>query len=231
MKIINWNCAGKFREKYNYILSHNPDILIVQECEKDTCVVVANKYKMKSFWFGNKIHYKGLGIIYKSNYEINLYNCFSFNYKLIVPLVIQSNIHFHIMPVWTFSEDKRSYNIQLEEAIPFYKEYLTTRESLIIGDYNSPYTDGAKANYIKKINNLLNDLDFKSIYHLFNNLDIGKHKENTFYHQRKKEFPHMLDYAYGTKLFQENIVKVSIGHYDDWIDKSDHMPLFLEFNI
>jgi exonuclease III len=232
MRIITWNCAGKFREKFDHILTLNSDILIVQECEKDTCIKVNEKYKMKSLWFGDKVHYKGLGIFYKTDCEINLYNYFSFNYKLIIPLVVDlKKIKFHLMPVWTFSEEKRSYNIQLEEAIPFYTDYLKVSEVLVIGDYNAPYRKGAKPNYIGKIDTQLKALNLQSIYHVFNNVEIGEHIESTFYHQRNIEFPHMLDYAYGSKYFQDNISNVSVGNYADWIDKSDHMPLILDFNI
>ena len=33
MKIITWNCNMAFRKKANNIISKNPDILIVPECE------------------------------------------------------------------------------------------------------------------------------------------------------------------------------------------------------
>ncbi|MGY3214017.1 hypothetical protein ACVW2L_003070 [Mucilaginibacter sp. HD30] len=33
MKIIMWNCSMAFRKKGEFILSHNPDVLIVPECD------------------------------------------------------------------------------------------------------------------------------------------------------------------------------------------------------
>lgn len=33
MRIVSWNCNGKFREKYRYLLKLQADILVIQECE------------------------------------------------------------------------------------------------------------------------------------------------------------------------------------------------------
>ena len=33
MKIISWNCNGKFREKFSAILEEDADIYVIQECE------------------------------------------------------------------------------------------------------------------------------------------------------------------------------------------------------
>ena len=33
MKIISWNCNGKFREKFKDIIEEDADIYVIQECE------------------------------------------------------------------------------------------------------------------------------------------------------------------------------------------------------
>lgn len=33
MKIVSWNCAGAFREKYTSIIEEDADIYVICECE------------------------------------------------------------------------------------------------------------------------------------------------------------------------------------------------------
>lgn len=33
MKIVSWNCNGKFREEFNFIKKLDADIYVIQECE------------------------------------------------------------------------------------------------------------------------------------------------------------------------------------------------------
>ena len=35
MRLIEWNCQGAFRKKNEQILTLNPDILVVPECENE----------------------------------------------------------------------------------------------------------------------------------------------------------------------------------------------------
>ena len=231
MRIITWNCAGKFREKYSYIIEYKPDIFIIQECEYSVCDTISNSYGYKYLWYGDKIDYKGLSLFFNPDYTIHVSKKFSFNYKIIIPLVVETEINFNIMPVWTLSEPGRSYNIQLEEAIVYYSKYLEENYSLIIGDFNAPFSAGNKYNFIKEINASLNKIDIYSLYHEFYKFNIGHHKHSTFFSRRKKEHPNMLDYCYGSSFFIDKIKDLHIGDYDNWIRLSDHMPIIIDMEI
>ena len=37
MKIISWNCKGKFREKFKEIIKEDADIYVICECENPAC--------------------------------------------------------------------------------------------------------------------------------------------------------------------------------------------------
>ena len=69
MKIVSWNCASKFREKYTSIIEENADIYVICECENPAEAKVKNYVEFAGenyFWTGN-IHWKGLGIFAKDN--------------------------------------------------------------------------------------------------------------------------------------------------------------------
>ena len=70
MKIISWNCAGKFREDYEEIFKQDADIYVIPECEDpDAKYAKYKEYKEfvydfageNVFWDGD-FHYKGLGV-------------------------------------------------------------------------------------------------------------------------------------------------------------------------
>ena len=44
MKIVSWNCAGAFREKFTSIIEENADIYVIQECE-DPAKAKSGEYK------------------------------------------------------------------------------------------------------------------------------------------------------------------------------------------
>ena len=57
MRIITWNCNMAFRKKADFILTYNPDILIVPECENpDKLLFSINTPKPTDvLWFGKII--------------------------------------------------------------------------------------------------------------------------------------------------------------------------------
>ena len=70
MKIISWNCNGKFREKYKFIMQEDADIYIIQECENPTLYnKIFDNISYDYKWFGNNKN-KGLAIFTKPNIAI-----------------------------------------------------------------------------------------------------------------------------------------------------------------
>ena len=69
MKLITWNCQGAFRKKAEIILTLNPDILVIQECESPERLIFKNStMKPNDFlWFGDNQN-KGLGIFSFGNF-------------------------------------------------------------------------------------------------------------------------------------------------------------------
>ena len=72
LKIISWNCNGKFREKFKEIIEEDADIYVIRECEnpaesadEDYREFAGENY----FWTGN-LHYKGLGIFAKEDVKL-----------------------------------------------------------------------------------------------------------------------------------------------------------------
>ena len=72
MKIISWNCNGKFREKFSSIIEEDADIYVICECE-NPAESKSDEYRefagYNYAWVGD-YHYKGLGIFAKEDIKL-----------------------------------------------------------------------------------------------------------------------------------------------------------------
>ncbi|MEP7141940.1 MAG: hypothetical protein ABI707_03665 [Ferruginibacter sp.] len=88
MKIISWICQGAFRKKADLILTHQPDILLVQECEDpDKLIYNPSTKKPNDFvWRGDNPN-KGLGVFSFSKFRFNLLG-HNTELKTILPIAV-----------------------------------------------------------------------------------------------------------------------------------------------
>ncbi|HLG38318.1 MAG TPA: hypothetical protein VI461_01580, partial [Chitinophagaceae bacterium] len=103
MKIVTWNCNMAFRNKASVILKHQPDILVVQECE---CIDKLHKdipAANDSLWFGNNPN-KGLGIFSYSNYRFKLRKTYNPRLQTIIPVsVTGGHFNFTLYAIWAWN--------------------------------------------------------------------------------------------------------------------------------
>ncbi len=129
MKIIEWNCQGAFRKKFNKILSLKPDILIIPECENEEKLKFGKLTPKPNdfFWYGDNPN-KGIGIFSYSKYKFELLNEFNPRFKYIIPLkVIGKNHSFILFAIWAMNNKENiqeSYIGQIWNAINYYSRLL-----------------------------------------------------------------------------------------------------------
>ncbi|MCG6146560.1 endonuclease/exonuclease/phosphatase family protein [Leptospira bandrabouensis] len=250
MKIVSWNCSGGFRKKFKNVEVLNPDIIIIQECEnpekyhKDFLDFSYNTF----IWEGESEN-KGIGIFYKSNYNLKKLN-WNGNYTIKIPennskhlnwttnelrqfLPVSLTIDLNILAVWTKGNKNQTFEYigQFWKFILANKEKLLEKPSIIIGDFNS----NKKWDKIDRwwnhseVINILDSWNYKSLYHELYLQEQGNEQIPTFYLHRNREKPYHIDYVFLPKNFIGN-TKFEIGKFDEWIKLSDHMPLIVEIN-
>ena len=237
MKVITWNCNMAFRKKAGLILAHKPDLLIVPECEHpDKLKFDADIPKPTDvLWFGENKN-KGLGIFSYCDLTLKLLNNHNPELKMIVPVSVKGGlVDFILYAVWANNplDPDGQYVEQVWKAIHHYEKKLKTKQSILIGDFNSntiwdrKYREGNHSNVVKR----LEQKGIFSCYHLHHQQIQGKEQHPTFYLYRHKDKPYHLDYCFASANMINKIISVEIGDHDFWKHYSDHVPLIVTFDI
>lgn len=226
-----------FRKKAEYILKHQPDIVIIPECEHP------DKLKFKSgtvlptdvFWHGTNLN-KGLGVFSYSNYKFQLHDSYNPDFRMIIPLsVTGGKVDFILFAVWANNPQDPSYQYigQVWKAVNFYTDLLKNKKIIIAGDFNS---NTIWDNLPRKVNHsavvkLLEDKKIYSAYHKFFNQIQGQEEHKTLFMYRHENKPYHIDYCFTSADLAKKISNVEIGNYEEWTMHSDHSPLFVTFKL
>ncbi len=221
MKIVSWNCNGKFREKYKYIQELDADIYVIQECENPA---LTNNKGYKQFahhylWQGETKN-KGLGIFAKST--VSLQDNQWPNHYLRDYISARVNNQFNLLAIWAKKPYIENYCVYQSINIDQYQE-----DMIIIGDLNSnqrwdkKHGERSHSNVVAS----LKKKNLQSAYHYLTNEAHGKESQYTYYMYRHLDKGYHIDYAF---LQLDNIKHFQILHQENWLIYSDHLPLILE---
>jgi hypothetical protein len=98
-----------YRKKAGFLLTHNPDIVIVPECENPERLKfgVDTKKSTQTFWYGENQH-KGIGVFSYSNYKFKLLKVHNPAIKTVLPLsVTGGEFDFTLFAVWAYNKDDK----------------------------------------------------------------------------------------------------------------------------
>ncbi len=224
MKIISWNCQGKFREKFQYIELYDADIYVIQECENPevTKHSAYQKFASNHMWIGNNKN-KGLGIFAKE--DITLKDNGWQNFLLRHFLSVKINDEFDILAVWAGSPYIEEYCVYQEIHYDKFHGKL-----VVLGDFNSNKRWDKKhqeRNHTYVVEKL-KTAKLESAYHYENKEQQGQETQATFFLHRKYEKSYHIDYAF---LNLDYYKDMELGKFEEWIIYSDHMPLYLEMTL
>ena len=222
-----------FRKKAEHILTHNPDILVIPECEHPDKLKFnpGTPIPNDTLWFGTNQH-KGLGIFSYSNYKFRLLDNYDPAYKMIIPIAVTNGeIDLNFFAIWANipSDPDGQYVEQVWKAIHHYENQLINTPAILIGDFNSntiwdrKYRAGNHSNVVK----FLEERGICSCYHLYHKQVQGKEKHPTLYLYRHLDKPYHLDYCFVSADIANKIKSVEIGDFDFWIKYSDHVPVMV----
>lgn len=225
-----------FRKKATLILQQDPDILIVPECEhpdKYDKSILGEKLS-DVLWYGKNSN-KGLGIFSFNAITLNVLDTHEEKFRMVVPIIAASrNFEFLLYAIWANNPNDREgrYVTQIWKAINHYDSLLTSKQTILIGDFNSntiwdrPRRIGNHSTVVE----YLRTKDIHSVYHQYFKQDQGKEQHPTLYMYRSKEKPYHIDYCFASKKMLRSLTAVEVGDFEYWCRYSDHVPVIVTFD-
>ena len=236
MKLISWNCNMAFRKKADLLLVHQPDIMIIQECEHLDKLPFISKYGegIDCLWFGKNLH-KGMAVFAFGKYKLKVCNHHREEFRMVVPIEVNDGQdQFLLFAIWANNPDDKDgqYVTQVWKAIRHYAEDLKNNKVILAGDFNSnsiwdiPRREGNHSDVVT----FLENLGIHSVYHTKLTQVQGKESHPTFYLYRHLEKPYHIDYFFVSETLLNQLDSVSVGSHENWKGLSDHVPIFVEFD-
>jgi exonuclease III len=230
-KLATWNCNMAFRKKKGRILQHDPDILVIQECENPD---VRGEWQEFSdwIWVGENDH-KGLGIFSRSGISLESAGVNGRGGRFTIPIRTDSSID--VIGVWAMNEEQnpaRRYIGQVYTALQDYRDFIDSK-TVIAGDFNWNviWDESPKSPLCGDFSDtvdILNGCGLRSSYHALKSSNFGDEGDPTFFMHKKRDRNYHIDYIFIPGQMVESAVDFSIGKYDNWIDVSDHVPVMIE---
>jgi len=233
MKVITWNCNMAFRKKWPHLLTFDPDIMVIQECE------VKSKYALGQqipglndfIWIGDNEN-KGIGILSFKNIRLSLASEHVDKFRYIVPVDVTGYISVRLWAIWAMPEKgskRNSYVGQIWNAVNHYKSFLKSKQTILIGDFNSNaiWDQERYPENHSMLVKLLAERNIHSLYHEQTGEAHGLESIPTFFLVKKKEKPYHLDYCFASSDLIKPETTIEVGHFADWIKLSDHVPLII----
>ncbi len=230
MRIVTWNCNGAFRKKFDAITKYDADIYVIQECEdpEKSNDVNYRAWAGNFLWTGENKH-KGLGIFARPGIQIADLQWETDGLKSFIACNV--NDEFNLVAVWT----KRNNSITYRYIGQFWKYLQINKHNmsgcLIVGDFNSnkiwdePWRIWNHSDVVKE----LAEIDIISFYHKHYNFLQGEEQHPTFFLQKNLNKPYHIDYIFAPKEIANKITNFEIGQRDEWLLKSDHLPVLCDF--
>ena len=227
MKIVSWNCGGKFRDKFKKILELDADIYVIQECENPE-KYGSEEYKQmmaNSHWVG-KYQYKGLAVFTtRPDIKLELLDWEGKDKRLFLP--IRVNDKFTLLGVWACDP----YIAEFYDYKALNEEHMTD-DLIMIGDFNSSVlfdkVNKGKGKSHTIVVEQLREKGIEDIYHHLTGEKQGHEKCPTFFSAKHLEWPYHIDHCFSNP---KNVSSMKIHTRYDWLNKSDHLPLEIETTL
>lgn len=222
-----------FRKKTEIMTSSFHDIVILQECEILE-KIPDQQHVSSSLWIGDNQN-KGLAVFAFNDYELKINSLYNEAYRYVVPIDVFFNNEkqFTLFAVWAMNDSINREQRYIGQVVYALKEYqsLLDNKTIIIGDFNwnKIWDKGKKKSNLEDLLAIIDSKNIKSLYHLYFCEAFGDEGQSTLFLQKNLKKSYHIDYCFAGSYWHEKLNRVCVGKPEEWLSKSDHMPLSFHF--
>ncbi len=227
MRVVSWNCSQSLSRKLDLLLALEPDVAVVQECERDLSFPSGYCYT----WKGSNLR-KGLGVLTRDR-TVSSEPTAPAEWTHFLPVTLWgATSELRLLGVWAYNHRaKRLGSQRVGDPLSVVQElssWLRGGPSIVAGDFNNsaiwdrpeiPASFGA-------INAYLNDLGLTSAYHTSTKERFGHESLPTFFHTKRRERSYHIDYCFIHHTLALEAVR--LPNYEEWHQHSDHVPVIVD---
>lgn len=223
MRLVTWNCAGKFREKFELVSRLEADLYVIQECEDpQVCRHEAyREFASHGLWTGEK-PYKGLGIFARNGTSLSRLDWEPYCLRHFLP--VRVNDSWNLLGVWAAKPHIEEYYVY--HCI--HRDKMDER-TVVIGDFNSNQRWDTKHNARSHsaVVRMMAEAGLVSAWHAAHGEEQGRESVPTFYLYRRADRPYHIDYAF---VAPQRLLSCEIVQ-DECFACSDHRPLVVDITL
>jgi exodeoxyribonuclease-3 len=223
-----------FRKKAKYLLEYDADIYVIQESENTSKLDVTDLISYPNrIWVGANNN-KGLLVVAKENIKIETYNDYNPSFRFILPVrIVSDKYKFNLVAVWAQRDKENNRNRYIGQVWLALQEYKSMRQEdiIIVGDFNSNTLwdkDYSTAVSHSQMVAFLENKCITSLYHWLRQEKQGEETTNTLAFRKDVTNGYHIDYCFLSQSMINKNTNIDILGFEDWIAKSDHVPLIID---
>lgn len=236
IRLVTWNCNMGLRDKFEQLLTLEPDIAVVQECADPARDVAAGRpLPCASFAWAGYNPNKGLGIFTFGAFQAQLHPSYTDAFALYLPAEISGPCRLNVLGVWVASKFPPHATSAPTAALAHYLPFLSATTAAVAGDFNRlPQRMSYRAGGAASVSEWLARADLQDADDAATTLWGHRPLRRTLYHQRKPRQGFVNDYIFvprvdGPAALRLAAFEVAAAH--DWITWSDHVPLWVDWEM